>query len=453
MNPRILRISLYCLSAWFVAARPGAAHATNYYVTTTGNDANNGLTESTGYRTFARAISRAGAGDTIYVGGGTYNLTSGVSIASNKSGTAASPITLAAIAGQSPVLDFKNTPAGTAGIQLSGNYWNVRGLTVQNARDNGIRVAGSHNVLERLSVRNNLDSGVQLSGGSGLAPSYNLIRNVDSYLNYDPANHGEGADGFAAKFRQLGPGNVFDGARAWGNADDGWDFWGAANGVTVRNSWSFKNGNTFNDPAFQGDGAGFKLGHDSGTHVLENVLVWSNRLHGIDINGNAATTPGDTVDAANPVPHGVKVFNVTAYKNGFEANGTANGKRNFNFDENFAHILRNNISLLGGAADTFRSLTVADHNTWNNGFSVSAADFLSFNDTIATGVRLPDGSLPISDFLRLSATSPLVNAGVYVGLPYAGSGPDLGAFEIVPEPAAFAIMAPFLMLILTRRRL
>ena len=60
----------------------------------------------------------------------------------------------------------------------------------------------------------------------------NLILNVDSFANYDPAKHGENADGFAAKFRDLGPGNVFRGCRSFGNSDDGWDFWAAANGVT-----------------------------------------------------------------------------------------------------------------------------------------------------------------------------------------------------------------------------
>ena len=71
--------------------------------------------------------------------------------------------------------------------------------------------------------------------------------------------------------RQLGPGNVISGARSYNNADDGFDFWEAENGVTVINSWSFHNGmaSVFNNPSgFQGDGNGIKLGHDSGTHVL-----------------------------------------------------------------------------------------------------------------------------------------------------------------------------------------
>ena len=45
--------------------------------------------------------------------------------------------------------------------------------------------------------------------------------------------------------------------------------------------------------------------------------------------------------------------------------------------------------------------------------------------------RKPDGSLPDSDFLRLAPQSDLVDAGIDVGLPFAGGRPDLGALETV----------------------
>jgi len=43
--------------------------------------------------------------------------------------------------------------------------------------------------------------------------------------------------------------------------------------------------------------------------------------------------------------------------------------------------------------------------------------------------RQADGSLPFLPFLRLAATSKLIDKGTNVGLPYAGSAPDLGCFE------------------------
>jgi len=43
--------------------------------------------------------------------------------------------------------------------------------------------------------------------------------------------------------------------------------------------------------------------------------------------------------------------------------------------------------------------------------------------------RQADGSLPVVPFLRLANTSPLIDKGTDVGLPFAGKAPDLGAFE------------------------
>ena len=169
---------------------------------------------------------------------------------------------------------------------------------------------------------------------------------------------GENADGFAVKFRGLGPGNVISGARAYDNGDDGFDFWQAEHGVTVTNSWSFHNGvaSVFNNPAgFTGDGNGIKLGHDSGTHALQNMLVWGNPANGVDINGNAHALERDPPT----IRHGVTIYNVTSAMNG----------KNFQFDENpttaappTAHILRNNVSYSGST--TIVTGNTADHNTF-----------------------------------------------------------------------------------------
>ncbi|MGC4033723.1 MAG: right-handed parallel beta-helix repeat-containing protein [Tepidisphaeraceae bacterium] len=275
------------LAALVLAVSSPVLPAATYYVSTTGSDSAAGSLANP-FASLTKAVTAAAAGDTILVRGGTYNLTSTLSIGTSKNGTAAAGYTIANYAGESPVLNFSGQASGQRGIQLNANYWTVRGLTIANAKDNGINIAGSNNTLDRLVVRNNQDSGVQISASGSLTPSNNLVLNVDSYANYDPANNGENADGFAAKFRGLGAGNVFRGCRAWGNSDDGWDFWGAEKGVTVENSWSFKNGfNNFGDTDWQGDGNGLKLGHDSGQHVLRNNLVWGNRLNGIDVNGNA----------------------------------------------------------------------------------------------------------------------------------------------------------------------
>jgi hypothetical protein len=435
--------------------------AAEYYVAPTGgSDSNNGSLGSP-FSTFGKAIGLAAAGDTIFARGGTYNLSTTVSIGSSKSGTAAKPISLVAYPGETPILDFRGQPynnnnGGLKGISLNGSYWHLKGLTVQYAADNGIAIGGSNNKVEQIVTRQNQDTGLQISGGN--RPSNNLILNCDSYANFDFGAGGENADGFAAKFRDLGPGNVFSGVRSWENADDGFDFWQAENGVTVTNSWSFHNGlaATFNNPTgYQGDSNGLKLGHDSGTHQLDHLLVWGNFGHGIDVNGNALDLENNSDPAI--IPHGVKILNLTA---------AMNGSRNFNFDEDptdavppTQHSLRNNVSYSGTVR--IDAGNTASHNSFSGpagvaGLGASDADFVSTTDPVATmgdyhpagtggdrsgvtipvhatgpavGARLADGSLPIIDFMRLASTGHLIDLGVDVGLPFNGSAPDLGWLE------------------------
>ncbi|TWT35935.1 Pectate lyase L precursor [Posidoniimonas corsicana] len=407
------------------------AIAAEYYIAPSGSDANNGSVGSP-WGGFEHAISQLSPGDTLFVRGGEFQLDERLRIRSSDAGTESSPVRIWAYPGEAPVLDFSSMDASWGsssgrGIQVDGgaDWIHIKGLTIQNARDNGIWSGADHGVFEQTVTRWNGDSGLQLSGSA----SNNLILNADSYENYDPSSNGENADGFAIKFSDLGPGNVVRGARAWGNSDDGWDMWQSVQGgVLVEDSWAFDNGkilprfyeveqlesNDLNTDNFNGDGNGFKLGQDSGPHVLNRVVVWDNAVRGIDINGNG---------------YGVEVSNSTVYDSGV----------NWHFDESSdetlnQHILRNNISFDGGRSDVFESGVTSSFNTWNR-ISVQSSDFLSLDDSIARGPRQADGSLPVSDFLRLAPGSGLIDAGVDVGLPFAGAAPDLGAFETAPALA------------------
>ena len=162
------------------------------------------------FSTFAMRLA-AVAGDTIYVRGGTYNLTSTISIGSGKSGTAANPYSLLAYPGESPILDFRGetysaTNAGQRGSAVSGSYWHIKGLTVQYAADNGIPSA------DRTTPSSKWFRGririLAFSFPAATQPSNNLLLNCDSYGNFDFGAAGENADGFAVKFRGLGSGNV-----------------------------------------------------------------------------------------------------------------------------------------------------------------------------------------------------------------------------------------------------
>jgi hypothetical protein len=372
------------------------------YVSPTGNDNNPG-TFQLPFRTLTKAVSLAGPDSLIYMRGGVYNDSTTHTL--NRSGLANMHIKVFAYPGESPILDFSNQPVSTnsRGIRITHNYWHIKGLVIRNAKDNGIYIQSFYNKIENCILYNNNDTGVQISNGG----SYNLLINCDSYLNNDPLTNGESADGFAAKLG-IGPGNVFIGCRAWNNSDDGFDMYEAADTVLVDRCWAFRNGyNIWGFPNYAGDGNGFKLGGNNfaDPHKIIRSVAFDNPNKGFDQNNNTA---------------GITVYNNTAW---------GNGSRNYSFPTqptSGVHILKNNISFDG--VNLITANTIQEANSWQ-GFTVTSSDFKSLDSTLAILPRDTSGNLPEVDLLRLASGSSLIDAGVYVGLPYNDLAPDLGAFE------------------------
>lgn len=382
---------------------PGA-----YFVSPTGNDANPGSLTSP-FLTLAKGLNTITTSGTLYLRGGTYAQPSKLSL--SRTGVTNGAIRVWAYPGEVPVIDA--TGNSSDGIGLSGRWYHLKGLTVVKAGHNGINISGHSNVVEFCTVRSNGNTGLHITGGSSgtTFPSYNLILNCDAYLNYDPPIGGN-ADGFSAKWN-LGPGNVFRGCRAWWNSDDGWDLWMGTSAVVIDQSWAFYNGtNYWNDPQFNGNGQGFKLGGNyiGAPHRLVRSVAFRNKSGGIDQNNN---NEGQAID------------NNTSW---------ANYGRNYNLNHGTngtPHVVRNNLSFAGGSSDTFRAGSLLTSNSWQviTSPAVSASDVLSVDTSIATAPRNADGSLPNWPFLRPVPAGRLIDRGVILTEPYTGAAPDLGAFE------------------------
>jgi hypothetical protein len=255
-------------------------------------------TEATPFRSLAKAIQVAKAGNTIWVKPGTYP--TAVTVAINTSGTEENPFKVFAVPGARPVFDYATQARNNdnnRGIVLQGSYWHFKGFEIKNAADNGILVRGGHNTIEDVIFHHNGDTGLQITVSEGAETNpalgaYNLILNCDSYENLDSATGGENADGFAAKER-IGAGNVFRGCRAWNNADDGYDFFAADDVVTLENCWAFSNGKAPSGSNPKGDGNGFKLGGEpngpgqgDAPHVAKNCSAFDNKACGFTRNNN-----------------------------------------------------------------------------------------------------------------------------------------------------------------------
>lgn len=226
------------------------------------------------------AIANAAPGDIIKISG-TIKLTS--TLQCLNSGTSSAKINFTG-----GTLDCSGISSGW-GVKVNGSYWNITNMTIKKAPDCGLVFQyGGYNYVYNVTVTGNGDSGMQLYNGA----HDNNISYCTSTENYDAANGGENADGFACKL-SAGANNKFDHCTANHNSDDGWDLYGQPYTVTITNCTATNNGFGTN-----GDGNGFKLGSSgqSVPHTVTNCTSSYNLAHGYDGNGNTGhiTTTGST---------------------------------------------------------------------------------------------------------------------------------------------------------------
>jgi hypothetical protein len=400
---------LFVLILILLSAISVSVYAQPWYVATNGSDSGTG-TKNDPFLTIEKAVSKVSAGQTIYIRGGTYNLTATISI--SKSGTVNSYYSLLAFSGEHPVLNFSGQAFGYRGISLTGSYWHIKGIDITEAGDNGMNISGgSYNIIENCNFYRNRDSGLQLNTGA----AYDTIINCDSYFNADPTDYGD-ADGFAPKM-DVGTGNYFYGCRSWRNCDDGWDGYLRGNddvSTTIENCWAFENGyfEDGTDAGVNANGNGFKMGgSDDKTlrhnFTLKNCLAFKNKAKGFDQNNNMGS---------------MVLYNCTGHNNivaDYRITQTlATGKV----------LVIKNCADLGGTVQ-IGTFATQEKNSWSSPFVVTSSDFVSIDATAAYGPRKADGSLPDIEYMHLAPGSDLIDAGVNVGSIFAGVAPDLGCFE------------------------
>lgn len=439
------------------------AYASTYYASPNGNGNGNSYATPCSFSDGLKKLSLPG--DTLYLLGGQYNL--GNTKLPSISGNATANIVISGYPGELAILDFRSTPYGTRGLQLTTNnrYIHIKDLTLRYSGKNNLYNEGSYCTFERLDIYGSSDTGCQMKKGGN-----NLIKNVDSHDNFDYkqmrtgengeelADFGGNADGFADK-QFTGPGNHYVGCRAWNNSDDGWDFYQRVtdgNETIIEDCICFQNGptsyNMTNHPRYNtdrswfdnrngttitdrygntititmaqypnlGNGNGFKLGGAKTAHnvLIHHCLSIGNTVKGFDQNSDGGV---------------MKVYNNTALLNG----------QNYGFynTECGTLYIRNcvSISSLSENQLTVQRVVADDHNSWSAGFSCTVADFQSVDTTLVLSSRQPNGELAIMPLMRLQNNSSLIDAGINVNLPYCDAAPDLGCYEkegvwIIPDP-------------------
>jgi hypothetical protein len=413
-----------------------------YYVATNGNDGNAG-TYSQPFATLQKGMDMLSAGDTLYVRGGNYSPTAStvaggwqaMAKADSHSGTSTDTIKVWAYPGEVPQFNCSAISGNSydrAGVMLlSSDYWYFRGLVMTHVTQGGTDLRGvgfftydgAHNKFENCVASSCGGPGFQAREGvDGL-----LYLNCDSHSNYDAmtATPGDNADGWDIGFTTGDSHINFLGCRSYDNSDDGFDCYMGSTAYTAiiafDSCWSWHNGYRTDGTTKGGDGCGFKLVYDPGTNTsitrrfVRNSIAYNNRLIGF-----SQESSGIKKELYNNIAYANKTWGYSFYH------------------LEVPDIVRNNIAFAniegdceeqhysGGTARTI------DYNSWTTALEVTVtqADFASVNGGQLAFTRQSDGSLPVITFLHLSTGSDMIDMGTDVGLPYLGTAPDLGPFEL-----------------------
>lgn len=426
------------------------SHASIFYVSPTGSASASGTaTDPADFETGRQKLSSV---DTLSMRGGQYDFTAKQTI--SKSGTKSQYKVIMSYPGEKAILDFRNEPYGERGISISTGveFVHLKDFVIRYTGKNAIINYGNYCIIEGIDTYGNGDTGIQHKTGGG-----NLILNCDSHDNFDyesgtltNTNFGGNADGFADKQYEntVGP-NTYRNCRAWGNSDDGWDFFDRKGATTyLENCICYNNGPaTFDmtsnpratgvDKAWfdgmvgntvtttrdkvsntytislavfpnGGNGNGFKIGgnYSVNTVVLTNCLSAGNFARGFDQNNNAGS---------------MTLYNCSGYDNGV----------NFGFSNisGSSVEVKNCVSLkYERGKDYFECPTTDVTNCgWNtSGVTVSAEDFVSLECSELTKSRASDGEYDNILFMTLVSNSDLIDKGLEAGLAYSGPAPDLG---------------------------
>ena len=291
-------------------------------------------------------------------------------------------------------------------FEIRGDYWIFENLTIggknedERVEKSPVNIStGNFNKIIRCITEYGANTGLNIGNTSetyiDAFPKYNEIINCDSRYNKDP--QGANADGFAAK--RTGYGTVFRGCVAYGNVDDGFDFFtnvstGPGRGILVEQSIAHDNGAN-----------GFKVGGEAQAvdHTLINSLAFANAMAGFSDNFN----PGE-----------IRINNCVSVDN---------RDQNYIMRTNMFHppenVLTNSISFRTdvsiGKADTvsgevINSALFRDGKSELDAHTLSQSDFVSTNAPGFFG-RNENGEIIWGDYMRVQENSPLMSAGTNGG--------------------------------------
>lgn len=418
---------------------PSISHATTYYVSTTGSDANTGF-EKSPFRSIKQGISNLSAGDTLYVKSGTYTesiLSWQTPIPNGKSWD--DPITIATYPGHEVtikppsghaffwikdgkakyliidgfMIDGQNSASHGFKFTLNTRYIRIQNSEIKNSKATGIIVTicdscdpatfphDTYHEFKNLHVHHN--GTTDKDHGFYIETSYNLVESCD--VHHNSGNGGKffsahkSPNGVTARTSNynIARFNILHDNSQWN--PEGWTFgWLLSSGVENKAYGNIAYNNSI----------GFAIGNGATRALLYDNLSYDNRLYGINVYG---VWGGST---------GGKVFNNTLYNNAQFGIGIRDGAKDT--------VVRNNISYNNGIDES--------RNIWLEP-NESPGTVLSHN--LVTDPKFVDSA---SKDFKLKISSPAIDKGMtilevpidfYGNSRPQGSAFDIGAHELVLE--------------------
>jgi parallel beta-helix repeat protein len=433
------------LAIFIPLAIPGLCFATNYFVSGTGANTNNGLSVNTAFLTLQTAADLTKPGDTVFVLNGTYvNPDQSTNILDvYTSGEPNKPIVYTRYAGNNPI------------IKLGGNNW--QGITLQGADYiviDGFTIVGNSAAVTLAyaqTEKNNTNNPITSNNGIAVARSYfdsnnrahhNIVRNC-TVSNCG----GGGIYTYQADYTTIENNTVFNCGwwSPYGNSGismyQNWnsdEFKGIKNFLTGNTTYRNENFIPFFVAGSITDGNGIIIDDSRNTQnestlgvykaftYIANNLVFDNGGRGIHVYSS------DNVYIVNNTCY--KNCQTPAFKDG---EFTAYDASEIYFYNNIALPSEETPPL--GSSDNPTAIVVSDHNLW----AANAAKASPAGTNIFTGS--PDFVLPSADAARanfhLNAGSAAINKGTRLYAPgkdkddiirSGADSIDIGAYEFVP---------------------
>ncbi|MGC2477860.1 MAG: choice-of-anchor Q domain-containing protein [Candidatus Sulfotelmatobacter sp.] len=247
-----------------------ASASANFYVSTSGNDNNNG-SESSPWRTISAAGSRVGPGSIVHVAPGTYAEAPYITVSGQPSAR------ICFISDVRWGAKITGTPTENYGVAVMGNYFDVDGFDITNINPSGhlgIISQGSFNQI----VGNRVHDVAPIGGTDGVGGAGIMIGDITKHDNNVLQN----------VIYNIGNFNVN---------------WASIHNIYYENKY----GLIANNISFRSQGCGIQLWHNAGHLVIANNTIFNNQLCGIVIG--ADDTPVGAVDDYNITVNNIVVYN------------------------------------------------------------------------------------------------------------------------------------------------